>query len=501
MESKYNDLKNRLLEINDLHSVNAVLGWDQATYMPPGGATARARQMATVGRLAHEKFTDRAIGNLLDDLLPYAESLPYESDEAGLLRLVRREYDQAVRVPASFMSRLVAHGAESYGVWTQARPADDFTMVRPYLERTLDMSRELGAFYPEADHISDPLIEFADYGMDVATLRPLFAALREQLVPIMRAIVEQAPAEDDFLFRSYPEADQMAFGEEVIRRLGYDFERGRQDKTHHPFMTKFSIDDVRITTRYRENSLGDGLFSSIHEAGHAMYEQGIDPAFEGTPLASGTSAGMHESQSRLWENVVGRSRGFWEYFYPGLQERFPGQLGDVSLDRFYRAINKVEPSLIRTDADEVTYNLHVIIRFDLGLALLEGDLEIKDLPEAWRERYHSDLGVAPIDDRDGVLQDVHWYGGMIGGQFQGYTLGNILGAQIYDAALQAHPEIPDQIRQGQFDTLREWLTGNIYRHGSKFTTAELIERITGGPLRIEPYIAYLRAKYGELYDL
>jgi carboxypeptidase Taq len=337
--------------------------------------------------------------------------------------------------------------------------------------------------------------------MKASTIKALFAELREQLVPIMRAITEQEPADDTCLHQHFPEAQQWQMGEEIIRRLGYDFERGRQDKTHHPFMTKFSLGDVRITTRVKENDLGEALFSTIHEAGHAMYEQGIRMEFEGTPLAGGTSAGVHESQSRLWENLVGRSRAFWQFWYPQLQATFPEQLGSVELDAFYRAINKVQRSLIRTDADEVTYNLHVMLRFDLELELLEGTLEARDLPEAWRERHRSDLGITPPDNRDGVLQDVHWFGGVVGGSFQGYTLGNILSAQLFEAATEAHPSIPDEITQGQFGTLLGWLKEHVYKHGRKFTAPELIERATGGPLRIEPYVRYLRTKYGELYNL
>jgi carboxypeptidase Taq len=316
----------------------------------------------------------------------------------------------------------------------------------------------------------------------------------------VRAITAQPPADDGCLRRPTPEADQLAFGLEVIRRFGYDFERGRQDKTHHPYMTKFSLGDVRITTRVREDDLSDALFGTLHEAGHALYEQGFRRDFEGTPLAEGTSAGVHESQSRLWENVVGRSRGLWEHFYPRLQARFP-HLQAVPLDTFYRAINKVERSLIRTEADEVTYNLHVMIRFDLELDLLEGRLAIHDLPETWRARYQRDLGIASPDDRDGVLQDVHWFSGVIGGVFQGYTLGNILSAQFYDAAVAARPEIPAEIRRGEFDALLGWLREDVYQHGSKFTAAELVQRATGGPMSIEPYLRYLWNKYQPLYGL
>lgn len=501
MENKFEELRNRLTEIDDLNASAALLYWDQSTYMPPGGAPARGRQLATLGRLAHEKLIDEALGRLLDDLKPYEESLPYDSDEAGLIRVARRQYKRAARVPPDFMSRFYSHTAESFDVWSRARPANDFAAVRPYLEKTLDLSREMANYFPGYEHIADPLIDFTDYGMKASSVRAIFGALRSRLVPLVEAITEQPPADDSPVRQAYPEAGQRAFGEEIIRRLGYDFKRGRQDKTHHPFMTKFSLGDVRITTRYKEDDLSEGLFSTIHEAGHGMYEQGIRMELEGTPLADGTSSGVHESQSRLWENVVGRSRGFWAYFFPRLQDAFPEQLADTSLEAFYRAINKVSRSLIRTDADEVTYNLHVILRFDLELEMLEGKLAIQDLPEAWHTRYESDLGVRAPDDRDGALQDVHWYAGTIGGSFQGYTLGNIMSALFYDAALAAEPGIPEEIERGEFTTLHGWLKENIYQHGAKFTASELVERLTGGPLRIDPYIHYLRAKYAELYDL
>jgi len=501
MQTKLQELKSRLIEVDNLNSATAVLGWDQSTYMPPGGVAARARQMATLQQLAHEKFIDPAVGRLLDDLRPYEEGLPYDSDDASLIRVTRRQYERAVRVPAAFVAEWTGHSAESYQVWADARPKNDFKAVEPYLVKTVDYCRKYADYFPGYEHIADPLIDLADYGMKASTLKTLFAELRGQLVPLVQAITSQPPADDSCLRQRFPEAGQWSFGLEVIKRLGYDMNRGRQDKTHHPFTTKFSIGDVRITTRVNENHLGEALFATIHEAGHAFYELGVNMAFEGTPLANGTSAGVHESQSRLWENRIGRSRGFWEFFYPQLQAAFPGQLDKVALETFYRAINKVERSLIRVEADEVTYNLHVMIRFALELDLLEGNLAAHDLPEAWRAGYQADLGITPSDDRDGVMQDVHWYGGGVGGAFQGYTLGNILGAQFYSAALKAHPGIPEQIRQGEFGTLHGWLKDNIYHPGSKFTAGELLERVTGESLRIEPYIRYLRDKYGELYTL
>jgi carboxypeptidase Taq len=318
---------------------------------------------------------------------------------------------------------------------------------------------------------------------------------------MVRAISDQPPPDDAFLRRSFDETEQLAFGLSVATQVGYDIERGRLDKTHHPFCTKFAAGDVRITTRVRENDIGDALFSTLHEAGHAMYEQGVSAAYEGTPLGSGVSSGVHESQSRLWENVVARSLPFWEHYYPALQRTFADQLGSVPLDAFYRAINKVERSLIRTDADEVTYNLHIMLRFDLELKLLEGRLGIRDLPEAWRAGMMADVGVAPSNNRDGCLQDVHWYSGSIGGGFQSYTIGNILSAQFFAAARRVHPHIPGEIASGHFDTLRGWLTENIYLHGRTLTPGEIVIRATGSPMATAPYLAYLRGKYGELYRL
>lgn len=501
LDKKMEQLKTRLAEINDLEMAAALLDWDQLTYMPSGGIEARGRQLATLAKIGQEKFIDPAIGKLLDDLQPYAESLPYDSDDASLIRVTRLDYEHALKVPPDFLAELNIHSAQSYQTWSEARPANDFHKVQPFLEKTLDLSRKLADFYPGYEHIADPLIDMSDFGMKAASIRQLFAELREQLVPIVKTITAQPPADDSCLHLFYPEAQQMKFAEDIVRKLGYDFKRGRIDKTHHPFMTKFSLGDVRITTRVKENFLGEILFSNIHEAGHAMYEQGIDRTYEATPLGGGTSSGIHESQSRTWENIVGRSHEFWEYWFPKLQAEFPNQLANISLEQFYLAVNKVKRSLIRTDADEVTYNLHVMLRFDFELELLEGKLSPRDLPEAWNERFEKDFGITPTNDQDGVMQDVHWYGGLIGGSFQCYTLGNILSAQFYSAALNAHPGIPDEMKQGKFSTLQGWLQENLYRHGRKFTASELVERATGSPMTIGPYIQYLKTKYSQLYSL
>jgi carboxypeptidase Taq len=499
-ETMLNELKRRLHEISDLTSAGSLLGWDQATYMPKGGAAARGRQNATLHRLAHEQLVDPAMGALLDALAPYAEGLSPATDEASLIRVARRDFEKAIKVPPDHVARANALGSASYDAWTRARPANDFATMLPFLEQALDLSREYAGFFGCCDHIADPLIDDADEGMTTASLRKLFSELRSALVPLVRAISDQPPTDDSCLHGSFGEQAQFDFGLRVAAKIGYDLERGRLDRTLHPFCTKFSLGDVRITTRVYASDVARAFFSTLHEAGHALYEQGVSSALEGTPLGKGASSGVHESQSRLWENVVGRSRGFWQHFYPALQRTFPDQLGRVALETFYRAINKVERSLVRVDADEVTYNLHIMLRFDLELKLLEGTLPVKDLPEAWRAAMQATLGRVPPDDRDGCLQDVHWFSGGIGGAFQSYTIGNILSAQLYAAAVQAHPQIPSEIKAGEFATLHAWLKDRLYRHGRKYPPNELIEQVAGG-LSVRPYLAYLHAKYGEIYRL
>ena len=502
VDTDFAELKQRLKTIEDLHGAERALIWDQSTYMPPNAVEARGRQLALLSSLSHERMADPAIGRLLDSVTPWAERQGAESDEAALVRVTRRDHERAIRVPAAFVQRLTEHSSASYDVWQRARPANDFAAVKPWLEKTVELSRELAAFHPGYAHPYDALIDLAEDGMTVATVRSLFDELRKGLVPLIDAI-RGRPAPDDRCITAgnFPEEAQKAFGESVIKAFGYDYSSGRQDKTAHPFMIKLGRGDVRITTRYRTNDLSDGLFSTMHEAGHAMYEQGIAPALEGTPLFSGTTAGVHESQSRLWENMVGRSLPFWRRWYGELQTVFPKELKSVDIESFHRAVNKVEASLRRTDADEVTYNLHVMLRFDFELALLEGKLKVADLPEAWRARMKEDFGIAPSDDKDGAMQDVHWYGNIVGGQFQSYTLGNIMSGQFFAAARRALPDLDAQLSAGEFAPLRTWLTENIYRHGRKFTAPEVVKRATGEQLSIKPYLSYLNTKYGALYGL
>jgi carboxypeptidase Taq len=498
-EAQIKELKRRLLEIGDLNAAGSVLSWDQATYMPKGGAAARGRQCATLRRLAHERLIHPALGRLIDALETCADNLP--EDDACLVRVARRDFEKAIKVPGEYVARANALGSASYDAWTRARPTNDFAVMAPFLEQVLDLSREYAEFFAPYQHVADPFIDDADEGMTTASVQTLFESLRRELVPMVRAIADRPAVDDACLYQTFGGPAQLDFGLSVAVRMGYDLDSGRLDQTHHPFCTRFSAGDVRITTRVRPDDISEALFSTLHEAGHGMYEQGVSAALDGTPLGSGVSAGVHESQSRLWENMVGRSHCFWKHYFPILQRTFPEQLALVSLDTFYRAINKVERSLIRTDADEVTYNLHIMLRFNLELAMLEGRLRVKDLPEAWREGIRADLGLASPDDRDGCLQDVHWYSGSIGGQFQSYTIGNILAAQFHAAAVKAHPDIPREIASGAFGTLHGWLRHNVYRHGRKYRPDQLVERATGAPMTMEPYLAYLRKKYGKIYQL
>ena len=488
------ELRGILAQVNDLNSAGSLLHWDQATYMPAGGAAARGRQLATLSRLAHETFTQPRVGELLESLRELEGESDPDGFEAALIRVARRDYEKAARIPTEFEARMSEHSAIAYETWTRARADNDWNLIRPVMEKTLDLSRELAGFTPH-EHPADPLIDDSDPGFTAAQISALFEELRGELVPLVREVGESAPVDDAVLRGHFDVRAQRQFAREVTRDFGYSYERGRMDATHHPFMTKFSLGDVRITIREDEGEVSSLLLGAMHEAGHGMYEQGISPIYEATPLANGASSGLHESQSRLWENFVGRSPEFWGHYYPRFQELFP-QLGSIKLGDFLSALNRSERTLIRTESDELTYNLHVMIRFDLELQMLDGRLEIKDLPDAWNARYSSDLGVTVPDYADGCLQDVHWFMGTIGGAFQCYTLGNILSAQFFEAATRAHPAIPNEIGRGEFGTLRDWLTGNLYRFGRSRDPQQLIENALDGPLQIKPYMDYLRGKYG-----
>jgi carboxypeptidase Taq len=501
MTDALTQLKARLAEIHDINKAAALLSWDQQTYMPRGAVGARAEQLATLSRLAHAMFIDDATGRLLDAAAPLAERLPYDSDEASLVRVARRDYERARKLPSDFVADMSRAATTARAAWQEARKQSDFAQFQPHLERIVELVIQQADYLGYADHPYDALLDLYEPEMRAADVRKLFAELRDGLTPLVRAVAARPDLVDDSLLKQgYDEQAQVRAGERIIGAIGFDFERGRQDFSAHPFCTSFAPTDVRITTRVSRDFLNEALFGTLHEMGHALYEQGVGPSLFRTPLARGASLGIHESQSRMWENLVGRGRAFWRHFLPLLQETFPEQLGGVDVEEFYRAINRSEPSLIRVEADELTYNLHVMLRFELELALLEGRLAVADLPGAWNELTQQYLGITPPDDGLGVLQDVHWSGGMIG-YFPTYTLGNVISAQLFEQARAELGDLDAQFAAGEFGGLLGWLRRNVHAHGRKFTPNELLQRVVGAGVAAGPYLGYLRQKFGELYGI
>jgi carboxypeptidase Taq len=393
------------------------------------------------------------------------------------------------------MTTTAAHEA-----WAKARAENDFPHFQPHLERLLDLTHRYSGFFAPYEHIYDPLIDIHEPGLKTADVKTIFDLLRPQQVNLLKQIASRPQVEDSFMHLAYDEQKQLDFGLSIIKDFGFDFTRGRQDKSVHPFTTSFSIGDVRLTTRVDVNYLPTALFGTLHECGHGLYEQGVSPSLERSSLDDGASLGIHESQSRMWENLVGRSREFWSHYFPRLQATFPDQLAGVDVETFYRAANRVEPSLIRVEADEVTYNLHIMLRFELENEMLEGKVKISDLPEAWNAGMETYLGIVPPNDALGVLQDIHWSGGTIG-YFPTYSLGNLISVQLFDKAKADIPSLPEQIAAGQFGELLGWLRENVHRHGRKYTPAELVKRVTGNELTAANYVAYIKTKFSDIYEL
>ncbi|GAB4420967.1 MAG: carboxypeptidase M32 [Anaerolineales bacterium] len=500
MSEKLEKLKTLLAEVADLNHAQALLGWDQQTYMPPGGGEARGHQLATLSSISHQKFTSDEIGALLDDLEKEFEGADADSDEVRLLEVTRHNYDQATRVPPEFVSEFALVTSKAFEAWVEARQKSDFSIFRSHLEKVVELNQRFVKFFPPADHPYDILLDQFERGMKTAEVQEIFNALRPQQVELLQAIGEQEQVDDGFLHVGYDEKAMLDFSEEIATQFGYDWERGRQDKAAHPFTTNFSINDVRITTRFEPDAPINTLFSTMHEVGHALYELGSKQEFERTPLAGGASQAVHESQSRMWENLVGRSQPFWEHFYPRFQEIFRTQVGDVSLEDFYKGINKVEPSLIRVNADEATYNMHIMLRLELEIAMLEGSVEVKDLPEIWNAKMEEYLGVTPPNDAKGVLQDIHWSGGTLG-YFSTYALGNLISAQLWEKITIDIPGLEDQFRAGEFGELLDWLREKVHVHGSKFKPQEIVQMVTGSKIDPAPYVRYLTQKYSSIYGL
>jgi carboxypeptidase Taq len=448
--------------------------------MPPGGVAGRASAMATLSKLAHERLVEPEVGRLLEQL--EGRSLDPETDDGALVRVTRRDYDHAVKIPAQLVAEAARASSEARPIWQRARQTSDWKLFAPYLERNVDINRRIADALGYADRPYDALLDYNEPGITTRQLEALFGRLREAIVPLVHEIGRRRDAVDDsVLLGDWEEKAQLDFGMQVIRAFGFDLERGREDLSAHPFSIGFGSGDVRITTRVSPKFLPQGLFGTMHESGHAMYSQGHAADLEGTPLWGGASPGVHESQSRLWENLVGRSRPMWRHFLAPLKKAFPGRLKRIDEEAFYRAINKVYPSLIRVEADEVTYNLHILLRFEIENDLLDRELKAADVPEAWNDKVEQYLGIQVPNDAEGALQDI--------------------GAQLMETVRAAIPDLDDQVAAGEFKQLHGWLLENLYRHGRKFAPGELLERMTGKPLEAEPWIRHVQRKFGEIYGL
>ncbi len=484
-------------EIGQLGTIEALLDWDSETYMPAGGLDIRAEQLALLAALVHRRSADPRLGELLSKL----EGGVVDPLQRANVREIRRAHDRAVKIPNDLVRRIAHTTTLAKDAWAKARGESDFSKFAPHLREVLRLKRELADCLCCDGDRYDALMDEFEPGATSAHVTELFASLRGPLTTLVAQLGESKRRPDtSILHRRFPKDAQQRFARHLAEAIGFDFDRGRLDVSTHPFCSGTGPGDVRLTTRYYEDFLNPSVFGVLHEAGHGLYEQGLDPAHLFTPMGEAVSLGIHESQSRFWENLVGRSRAFWERYYPECQRAFTDALGDVSLDDFYAAINAVSPSPIRVEADEVTYNLHIILRFELERAMIEGSLAVEDIPEAWNAKMQELLGITPADDAEGCLQDIHWSMGVFG-YFPTYALGNLYAAQFYAAAERAMPDLATRIRRGELDSLLEWLRANIHRHGQRYRAGELVERVAGKPLSIEPFMAYIRGKFSPIYGL
>ncbi|OQA84428.1 MAG: Thermostable carboxypeptidase 1 [Lentisphaerae bacterium ADurb.Bin242] len=485
--------------IQDLRSAAALLDWDHQTYMPRNAAEDRASQLASLASVIHERETAPGYAKHLEAAEKEVADFPPDSLERCLVRVLKRNFEKESRVPASLVRELAETSANAHHAWAEARETSDFSLFAPFLERLLDLARRYAALFAPYRNICDPLLDNYEEGLTAQHLDPLFSGLQEKLVPLLRKIAASPQPDDSFLRENFDPAGQLRFSAEVLARMGYDFTRGRQDLSVHPFTASFGLNDVRITTRVQPDAPLSSLLSSVHEGGHALYELGIDKKLNRTPLANGASLGFHESQSRLWENLVARSLPFWECFFPRFREIFPGPLADADTAAVYRAINKVTPSLIRTEADEVTYNLHVMLRYEMEKELLNGTLSVKDAPDAWNRKSMEYLGIEPGKDSLGILQDIHWSMGSFG-YFPTYALGTLLSAQIWQTAEKELGPLDADLRAGNFAPLLDFLRSRLHVHGAMFTPQETLRRVCG-VTEIDPacFLGYLEKKYSALY--
>lgn len=492
MPTALENLKSRLFDINAMQAAISIMDWDQQTYMPRGGAEARSEHLSRLSRLSHASLTS-------DETLKFLETAsPEQSDDVAMLRVVKRRIDLATKLPGELVAEKARLGAVGHELWVKARAENNFATFAPTLETMFDIARQEAEYFGYKDDIYDALLDQYEEGATAADVRTMFNAIKGPQVELLKAVSEKPQIDDSALHGTWEESKQKAFTETIVKALGFDMNRGRQDKAPHPFCTGWSVGDIRLTTRYKPY-VGSAIFGSMHEAGHGMYEQGSPQRFDRTPLAGGVSLGIHESQSRLWENIVGRSKSFWTAFLPGLVDTFPA-LNSFSAETFYRAINRVQPSFIRVEADELTYNLHVLVRFEIESAILKRELEVKDMPEAWNAKYKEYLGITPSTDAEGCLQDVHWSMGSIG-YFPTYTMGNLLSYQFWRTLQKDIPNTEDLMANGNFAPILEWLQSNIYVKGQSIQPKELVKSVTGKPMDPTDYLDGLKAKYTEIYNL
>ena len=497
----YEELIRRSRERSLLGTCSALLGWDEQTYMPPAGAANRGEQLALLAGLTHDWATDPRLADLFGAVEGSDLVADPDSPASANVRELRRMFDRQTRLPRRLVEDLARATTRGQQEWVAAKHAKDYARFRPALEAIFALKREEAACLGTAEggEPYDALLDEYEPGATVRELSALFAEVRGALVPLVAAVAGSGRRPDaSILRRDYPVDRQRVFAEAAASAVGFDFNAGRLDTTEHPFCTGIGPGDTRITTRYDPRNFSDAFFGVLHEVGHGLYDQGLDPAHQGTPMGEAVSLGVHESQSRLWENVVGRGRAFWSYWFPLARKVFRDALGGVPFDAFYFAVNEVRPSLVRVQADELTYNLHVLVRFELERAILSGDLPLSDLPEAWNERYAKYLGVTPADDAEGCLQDIHWAAGLIG-YFPTYTLGNVYAAKLYDGARGDLGDLPDAFARGDYAPLLGWLREKVHRHGQRYRAADLVRRATGPAPDHWPLRHALGAKYGELY--
>src|SRR4051812_30590743 len=500
-EAAYAELIRRTKEAAVLSSCGAVLGWDERTYMPHHGSAFRGDQMALVARLTHEMTTDPKVDEYLAAVEGSALVKDRESSAAINVREIRRTYDRAVKLPKELVEELARVTTRAQQVWQEARGRDDFPAFRPWLETIVALKRREADAGGYKEHPYDALLDEYEPGATAKQVREGFSALSAELVPLIAAIAQSKRSpRRDILEGDYPVDAQQAFAREAATAIGFDFEAGRLDVTTHPFCSGIGPGDCRITTRYNPRFFNEAFFGVLHEAGHGIYEQGLPGGHFGTPLGSFCSLGIHESQSRLWENQVGRGRPFWEHFFPKARQTFPAALGDVGAEQFLFAVNDVRPSYIRVEADEATYNMHIILRFELEQVLISGDLQAADVPQAWGEKFQQSFGLTPPTDALGCLQDIHWSMGGLG-YFPTYTLGNLFAAQFMEQARQDLGDLDADFRRGEFSRLKGWLNEKVHRPGQRYRAVDLCRRVTGKPLSHKPFLSYLKKKYAPLYGI